>query len=416
MAHRVTVRPWDLKHKCCASHLACAPKRRVLVPNAYNGPTVRRMCRLDRGVALAALLVSACAYPRLESVPPAERSTRGEAERLRTYVESYAARQHFTGTVLVQRADRELYRGSFGLASRVWNVKATDSTRYRVASVTKMFTSVLIMRLYERGLLDLEATIGTYLPNYTGDGRDRVKVSQLLNHTSGIANIDARITSKEEAIRTGIEHYQRPLTIDELIQRYCSGDLVSEPGSVFSYNNADYMILGKIVEVLHGKPFDAVLHTELLDPLGMDDTGFLHQGDIIAGLAETYITRAGIEGLTHDLPVYWENWHAAGAMYSSVDDMLRFSRALFGGRLLRPSTLERMLTPGLDGYGYGLWIRDEQIGARRWKSILRPGAVMGARAAWYHVLEPDLTVIILANSDQPDTDGFAYGIGRLLLE
>ena len=286
---------------------------------------------------------------------------------------------------------------------------------YRIASITKMFTAVLTMRLVEQGRLDLGQTVGRYIAGYSGPARNRVTVQQLLNHTSGISNLDASVSSKDGAIRDGVEHYQRPLTSDTLVERYCAGPLVSEPGQKFSYNNCDYILLGKIIERIHGQPYETVLQTELLRPLALSDTGFLRQWEIVDRLAATYITRSGVEGVTHDLPVYWENWYAAGAMYSTVDDLMRFSTALFGGKVLRPSTLDQMLVPGLDRYGYGLWVREDDIAGRKWKSTLRPGSIMGATAVWYHVLAPDLTVIALGNTDEPNLDRFAYGVGSLLI-
>lgn len=111
------------------------------------------------------------------------------------------------------------------------------------------------------------------MPNYTGEGADKVTVHQLLNHTSGMANIDRNLTSAESAIKKGIPHYQTPLTTDDLLAKYCSEKLVNQPGRAFDYNNADYIILGKIIERIHGKTYEQVLKENISQPLAMRDSG-----------------------------------------------------------------------------------------------------------------------------------------------
>ncbi len=84
------------------------------------------------------------------------------------------------------------------------------------------------------------------------------------------------------------------------------------------------------------------------------------------------------------MPVYIENWYAAGAMYSTAPDLIRFANALFGGVLLKPATLEQMLTPGLNGYGFGLWIGFPEFGGKHYRAVNRPGGVMGANSSFRH--------------------------------
>lgn len=176
------------------------------------------------------------------------------------------------------------------------------------------------------------------------------------------------------------------------------------------------VVLGKIIEALHGRPYDQVLRERLLEPLTMRDSGFERQAAIVDGLADTYMTTVDGARLIHDLPVYRENWYAAGAMYATTTDLSVFSAALLSGQLIQPDTLELMMTPGLDGYGYGLWLRTEGIGGRRYQAMLRPGSAMGANAAWCHVFDADVTVIVLSNTDQTALDGFAYDVGRWIVE
>lgn len=328
-----------------------------------------------------------------------------------SFVVSYAQEHDFNGSILIQKGGEISLAKSFGLANMSFKVPNANQTKYKIASITKLFTSVLILQLYEQGKIDLARPIGTYLPDYAGEGADKVTIHQLLNHTSGLANFDT-VKDAETAIKSGVPVYQTPYTSDQLLARFCSGKLVNAPGKVFDYNNADYIVLGKIIERLYGSPYERVLRDRILQPLKMEETGMLHQSDIIDGLADTYFFRDDLKALANDLPVYPENWYAAGGMYSTVNDVLAFSNALFGARLLKKETLALMTTPGLDDYGYGIWAYETRINDKKHRVVKRPGQIMGAQAQLYHFLDDDVTIVILSNTGTTDLDEFVAEIGK----
>ena len=330
---------------------------------------------------------------------------------LDSFIAAYASEHDFNGTVLVQTKGEITYQKSFGLANRPFKVPNTNETKYRIASITKAFTSVLILQLYEQGKIDLQRPIRTYLPDYAGEGADRVTIHQLLDHTSGLENFDT-VKDMATALASGLPTYQTPFTSDQLLTRFCSGKLVHEPGTVFDYNNADYIILGKIIERLSGATYEQVLADRILRPLKLESTGLLHQSDVIDGLADTYFYRDDLKALVPDLPVYPENWYAAGALYSTAHDVLAFSKALFGGKLLKKETLALMVTPGLDDYGYGVWSYETKVGGRKYRVVKRPGQIMGAQTQLYRFLDEDVTVIILSNTGTTDLDTFVAEIGK----
>lgn len=337
------------------------------------------------------------------------------AAALDTFIADYANSHRLSGSVLIQKDGRIAYRRSFGLASIEFGVPNGDRTHYWIASLTKLFTATLVLQLAEQGRLDLDAPIATYLPDYAGEGARKVSLHQLLNHTSGIDNFD-QVKTFEDALKNGLPAYQTPYSVDQLVAKFCSGRLVHAPGSTFDYNNADYVLLGRIVERVYGKPFGDVLQERILAPLSLKDSGLLHRSDIVPGLAEPYLQRADLKRLSRDFPVYPENWFAAGAMYSTPDDVLAFANALFGRRLLHGDSLQRMLKPGLDDYGYGLWVYDTHAGAHAHRVAKRPGRIGGAQAMLYRFLDGDATVIVLANTDAVDLDAFVAEIGKRLVD
>jgi len=327
------------------------------------------------------------------------------------FITSFAEKNNFSGTILIQKSGHLRYAKSFGLANRKFNVPNTNQTKYKIASITKLFTAVLILQLQEQGRIDLNSTIRAYLPDYAGEGSDKVTVNQLLRHTSGIENID-KVKTAKEAIENGLPVYQSPHTSDNLLKKFCGGPLVNTPGKVFDYNNADYIILGKIIERVYGEAYESVLNKRIIQPLKLTNTGMLHQSDVVPDLADTYFFRDDLKRLANDLPVYPENWYAAGAMYSTANDLLKFSAALFQRKLLRPETLALMLKPELDDYGYGVWVYKMKIGNSRPTIVKRPGAIMGAQSMLFHVLDQNVTIVILSNTDAVSLDEFAAQISK----
>lgn len=347
----------------------------------------------------------------LLSLASSAESGNAQATPTARFVERYAREHDFSGSVLIQQKGRITLERSFGLANRSFRVRNTTSTRFRIASITKTFTAVLVLQLAEEGRIDLQQPINRYLPDYRGPGADRITIHQLLNHTSGLENFD-QVKSAEEALQHGIPQYQLPQSADQLLTRAAGSTLAHDPGTTFDYNNGDYLILGRIIEVQRGQSFADVLRARVLQPLGMRNSGILMQSDVVDSLAVTYFVRPGSTSLSNDLPVYPENWGAAGAMYSTPRDLATFADALFGGRLIKPSSLELMLRPGLDDYGYGAWSYMSKFDDRTWHVFKRPGLIMGAQAQLYHLVEPDITIILLANTSSTDLDEFVARIGR----
>jgi CubicO group peptidase (beta-lactamase class C family) len=338
-------------------------------------------------------------------------SLAAQTHGIERFITSYATKNNFSGSILIQKNGRAIYAKSFGFSNLKFSVPNTNQTNYKIASITKLFTAVLILQLLEQGRIDLNSTIHTYLPDYTGAGSDKVTVVQLLTHTSGIENSD-KVKTAKDAIEGGLPVYQAPYSSDELIRKFCSGPLVNIPGKVFDYNNADYIILGKIIERIYGDTYEGVLTKKIFRPLKLMNTGMLHQSDIVPRLADTYFFRDDLKRLANDLPVYPENWYAAGAMYSTANDLLKFSDALFNKKFLKPETLALMLKPGLDDYGFGVWVYKMKIGNDRPTIVKRPGAIMGAQSMLFHVLEQNVTIIILSNTDAVSLDDFAADISK----
>lgn len=320
----------------------------------------------------------------------------------------------FSGTILVSARRTTLLRRGYGLADRAFATACSADTAYRIASITKLLTAVVVMRLWDRQKIDLDAPIATYLPGYKGAGASKVKLRQLLSHTSGIENFDKALTSYTGAAKLGMPAYQMPHAPRELMDRFASGPLVNPPGTVFDYNNADYVILGQIIEAVENAPYEQIVAREITTPLAMASTRMAARLDIIPKLASTYY-KEGEAPLVNDMPVYPENWYAAGGFSSTADDLLTFANALYGNQLLPPSRLEAMLAPGLDEYGFGQWVSKLDVDGREHRFAQRPGRIMGANTLLLRLLDDDVTIVILANTNLVDTDRLGFKIARQVL-
>lgn len=321
--------------------------------------------------------------------------TFGQINAFSEVVNYYNAEKNFNGAVVVATNGQIDFMSGIGLANRQTGTAITFKSKFKISSITKTFTAVLILKLYEQGKLDLKGTIGKYLPDYTGEARDKVTLHHLLTYSSGIPNCEGN---------TGIAVYQLPISTNDFITKYCSGKLGFEPGKQFSYNNGDYIILGRIIEKLTGKSFLQNLNETILKPLGMENTSMLASKDIVSGLIPTYNMDDSTKTFYTDDPMYIENYYSAGAMYSTVEDLLKFDNAIFGNKILTKMTVDLMLTPYPELYGvaYGFWVTDNKYGALSSKTANRQGSIWGANANWVHLMDKNKTIIVFSNTNATD--------------
>jgi D-alanyl-D-alanine carboxypeptidase len=364
---------------------------------------MRRWC-----VVFAAWLVlHSVAYATTGSAPP-------KAD-LASAVAAEAKARGFSGTVLITEHGKTRVLRSFGMANRAFGVSAQPADRYRIASITKLFTSVLILMLVDEGRLTLDTKVADAFPGYGGGGGREVTIRSLLNHTSGLPQLDT-IGSLDEAFAKGLPLYQTPQTAGSLLAACCTGALVNQPGAKFDYNNADYILLGRIIEAQEGAPYAEVLQRRILGPLKLANTGMAQHAAIIPRLTPSYFWLADKRRWMNDLPFYYENWDAAGGMYSSAADLGAFAEALFRGRLVRADSLAQMLKPGLDDYGLGLWTYSFEAGGRAWRVAKRPGRIMGVNTQLYRLLDRDATIILLGNTNHADTDLMVQALARRMVQ
>ncbi len=316
----------------------------------------------------------------------------GQTRQYSEVVQYYHSEKNFNGVVLVATNGQIDYLHGIGISNRQAGANVNPKTKFKVASITKTFTAVLILQLYQQGKIDLNENFGKYYPNYKGEAKDKVTIQHLLTYSSGIPN---------SVNNLGMSPYRSPLTIDEFIDKYCSGSLEFTPGEKSNYSNTDYTILHKIIENVSQKSYSAVLQEYILTPLKMENTGLLNSKDIIAGLTSSYTIQDSTNQIISDEPYYIENYFGSAAMYSSAEDLLKFNNAIFSYSLLNESTTKIMLKPNnqLDGATLGGFWYSEGYGTLSKPFIYRTGGLLGSCSNWIHSIEDKKTIIVFNNTN-----------------
>ncbi|MEX0342878.1 MAG: serine hydrolase [Erythrobacter sp.] len=311
-----------------------------------------------------------------------------DASRMDQVVSASENERQFMGAALVAVGDDILLDKGFGSADLEWQIANTPDTKFRIGSVTKQFTAAAILLLQERGQLDIDQPVGTYLSE-TPASWDGVTLRHLLHHTSGIPNL----TSFDEF---GTWKYL-PTTRDEIIGRFADKPLEFEPGEKWSYSNSGYLLLSAVVEEVGGKPYGEFVAENIFAPLGMEDTAIDSTEAIVPRRAEGYSpSESGIVNADY---VNMRIPQGAGALYSTTHDLLKWQRGLFGGKVLSKASMEEYLTAapletGRNGrYALGVIETIDEDGKLYWHG----GGIEGFNAWLGHDPDREITVVVLAN-------------------
>jgi len=309
-----------------------------------------------------------------------------DLKRLSAVADQLAKEQHFSGTMLVAQGDRILIDRAYGDANIEWHIHNRPDTRFRLGSITKQFTAACVLLLQERGKLQLSDTLGQHLPELP-QAWHKVTILQLLTHTSGIHSFTdiPQYSANERYTKT-------PAQILDLVGTL---PLDFEPGSKFNYSNSGYVVLGMLIEKISGASYAQFLQQNVFDPLGMKDSGYDTNTAIIPRRASGYSEHGG--SLQNAGFIDMSIPHAAGALYSTTGDLLRWQRALYGGKLLKPESLQAMTTPKLENYAMGLGIQDGPEG----KQYGHGGGIEGFRTLIGYRPAERISVILLSNMETP---------------
>ena len=300
------------------------------------------------------------------------------------------AKGEFSGVVLAAKADKIIFSGAVGQANRQWKISNDTRTKFRICSVTKQFTAMLVMQLVEAGKINLDAPVADYLPQFRQETGRKIKVRDLLSSSSGLPVLPDEFYVNEDAKMTDANF---------VIGKYLQGDLQFKPGSKFNYNNGDFVILGAIIERVSGKNYEANLNEKILQPLGMKNSGLVKNENVIENLANGYSFKDG--KFINESFVQSQNFGSAGAMFSTTGDLLLWDKSLMSYKLLSKKFTDEMFTPSekLGFVALGSWSYKLKLGGAPKTIVERQGYINGFCALNLIVPEDQLAVIFLSNTE-----------------
>lgn len=292
-------------------------------------------------------------------------------------------------SIAVMRGSDIIHAAGYGQASIELGAAAGPDTVYRVGSLTKQFTAAAVLRLAELGALRLEDDIRTYIPAFDARGRT-ITIRQLLDHTSGIRSLSA--------IGPAMLNPELDVTREQVLGWLSAAPFDFEPGERYRYNNSGYWLLGLLIETLTGETYGAAIRRLLTEPLCLASTRYDVSADIIPHRASGYVYRNG--GFSNAPPNSPTRPYAAGALLSSVLDLVAWQHALFGDRVLSASSVSLMTTPSRLDNGqptaYGMGLSVSTFNGRR--RIAHPGGIVGFSSFLSHYPETDITIAVLSNT------------------
>ena len=340
-------------------------------------------------------------------------------EGVQATVSEFENERRFSGSVLVAQGNQVIFMKGIGMANHSYQIPNRPDTAFLVGSISKQFTSMIILQLVQEGKLKLSDTIGKWFPNFPAYKADTITIHHLLSHSSGLPHYGGLVE-----LGVDLEHYgrvNRPL--EEYAKTIGNMNLLWPPGTKFRYSSQGYILLGVIAQKVAKKSFGELIKSRIASPLNLKNTGFAFNKEIVSDLAAAY-TYGILEtdesnlkmGFTNSEYRDQTNSFCTGGVHSTVEDLFVWSQSLWTDKLLGRELREKMFSKQADPYGYGWFISNpNDWGLDEKTHILNHGgATTGYRAQIAILDKGAFTVIVLANTVESRSTTLARSIARVL--
>jgi CubicO group peptidase (beta-lactamase class C family) len=328
------------------------------------------------------------------------------SKKVDDYLNAEQKIDNFSGSVLVAKGGTVLLDKGYNMSNFEQNVKNTAYTTFPIGSMTKQFTSMAIMQLVEKGMINEQDKVSKYIPDFPNG--DKITIDNLLTHTSGLGDL-----SVPELLTMKPEDSEK---VDNVINLFKNKPLNFNPGTKFQYSNSGYILLGYIVEKVSGIKYADYLQNNIFKPLNMDHTGMGYNG------TEKNYTSNGYTGYLDVSPISDEallnGLYGAGALYSTTEDLYKWDRALKEHKLVNEKTSDKIFSNHVamseDSkvyYGYGWMLYDSPVG----RDIFHGGNILGFTSNIARFVDKDLTIIILSNIGYSDLDSINNTLTNICL-
>ncbi|MGE5437212.1 MAG: serine hydrolase [Syntrophothermus sp.] len=326
-------------------------------------------------------------------------------------VKKYSDNRLFNGTVLVADESGVVFKKGYGLANMEWNIANQPDVKFRLGSLTKQFTAMVIMQLVQEGKIQLDKKITDYLDYYRKDVGDKVTIHHLLTHTSGIPSYTGRPNFMQVEAR-------KFYTTENIVKELCSDDFEFQPGTQFAYNNSGYVILGAIIEKVTGKPYAEVLQERIFTPLDMKSTGYDLSETVLskraAGYEKVFSEYKNSSFLDMSVPF------SAGSLYSTVEDLYKWDRALYSNKLLKKEFKDEYFKPRVEAmgghyaYGWAIYKNKTFVDGKELTLTVHGGGINGFNTLLTRVVDDKKLVVLLNNTGTTVLNAISNSILNIL--
>lgn len=304
------------------------------------------------------------------------------------------ANNKFMGSIAIQEKGSIVFEKAYGYADIESKTKATPKTKYKIGSITKMFTSAIIFQLVEEKKLKLDTKLSEFFPKIKN--ADKITIAQMLNHQSGIYSY-----TSDPDLKNYIQKLQNRR---DMVARIESGTPAFEPGTKAAYSNSNYLLLGYIIQDITKKPYKDNVTSRIINPVGLKSTYFYSKINPKKNEAYSY---------SYDESGKWlksEEWHesvagGAGGLQSTASDLTKFVKALFDGKIIKKESLALMTTIDM-GYGKGIFaypfIERKFLG--------HDGDIEAFSSVLGYYPKDDLAISVLMNGNDINTNDLMTGI------
>lgn len=328
--------------------------------------------------------------------------------RLAAIMKAYHNYNMFDGAVLVAENGTVVYKAAFGLANREWNIPNRTDTKFMLGSISKPLTATLTLIQVQKGLLNLDSSIDSYLPEFKNKPAAKATVRQLLSHTSGLQNYDI---IKDFFPRISRQQFTR----EDYLKIFIDSPLAFNPGSRFLYSSWGYFTLGCIMERVTSKTYSELMRDDIFKKAGMNNSGSYYHTQVVKNRATGYDYQFGT--FTSADFRDQSNTMGTGDIYSTVEDMFKFHTALSNNTLLNQELTALMFTPGMEPARYGFGWFNKQFKYSNTDSVASSfhlGMTEGFISFIRRIPSSNSMVVILCNSSPTDFFGISNNLLKAL--
>lgn len=342
---------------------------------------------------LIMLTVTLAIAALMSEIARAEKTDLNQHQRLHQLFDE----NDFSGTVIVTQNGTTVFHQAYGMAVREWQVPNAVSTKFRIASLSKTFTEVTVMKLAEEGRLDIDEPLKRYLPDFPASYGSKVTLRHLLTHRSGISrlfNIPGWANGKSVSSHTK----------QAFLSMIAGMPVEFKAGEKRHYSSANYYLLGLVIEQVTGQDFGQVLQQKVLKPLNMNNTDVYRPGQLVSSLARPYKSVEGKYSFCPDVVgkfclggnINLALFMASGSMYSTTEDLTLWAKALDSSHLLSKRSKAFLLNPKTQAS----WsVQTVELGNNHaYKLMVADGGLEGNSSMIIKLPEENISIVMLNNT------------------